>query len=111
MKCCYPSKFHYESIGDGNIETIQSTCPAVDSYNSQQGAASAPQVDPNSCDAHRSEGYECVPFYQCEDGEIIDDGAGLLDIRSASTNSRLCSPNQHDYLIKRIRSNEPNIAF
>ena len=84
MKCCYPSKFHYESIGDGNIETIQSTCPAVDSYNSQQGAASAPQVDPNSCDAHRSEGYECVPFYQCEDGEIIDDGAGLLDIRFVS---------------------------
>merc|ERR1711884_809659 len=26
-------------------------------------------------------GYECVPFYQCENGTIITDGAGLLDPR------------------------------
>ena len=29
-------------------------------------------------------GYECVPYYQCEDGEILTDGAGLFDIRFAA---------------------------
>ena len=29
-----------------------------------------------------SHGYECVPYYQCdEDGAILTDGAGLIDIR------------------------------
>jgi len=26
-------------------------------------------------------GYECVPYYQCHNGTIITDGAGLIDIR------------------------------
>ena len=34
-----------------------------------------------SCSDYKADGYECVPYYQCEDGEIIDDGAGLIDIR------------------------------
>ena len=34
------------------------------------------------CDFYReTEGYECVPYYQCDDGQIITDGAGLIDIR------------------------------
>ena len=24
---------------------------------------------------------ECVPYYQCKDGAIVDDGAGIIDIR------------------------------
>merc|ERR1712061_857572 len=27
-------------------------------------------------------GYECVPYYQCSNGSIITDGAGLIDIRN-----------------------------
>jgi len=27
-------------------------------------------------------GYECVPYYQCSNGTIITDGAGLIDIRN-----------------------------
>merc|ERR1711892_799070 len=27
-------------------------------------------------------GYECVPYYQCHNGSIITDGAGLIDIRN-----------------------------
>jgi len=27
-------------------------------------------------------GYECVPYYQCQNGSIITDGAGLIDIRN-----------------------------
>merc|ERR1719348_1543507 len=34
------------------------------------------------CDFYtEKEGYECVPYYQCDAGTIITDGAGLLDIR------------------------------
>lgn len=29
----------------------------------------------------KSHGFECVPYYQCEDGTILTDGAGLIDIR------------------------------
>jgi len=27
-------------------------------------------------------GYECVPYYQCANGSIITDGAGIIDIRN-----------------------------
>ena len=93
LKCCYNSKSVYESVGleqgYGHGATIQSICPTEESYNTQrqtQNIEAAPAtpapVDTDSCEAYRSEGYECVPYYQCEDGEIIDDGAGLIDIRS-----------------------------
>merc|ERR1719510_2588556 len=36
----------------------------------------------NKCDFYReTEGFECVPYYQCDGGQIITDGAGLIDIR------------------------------
>jgi len=34
------------------------------------------------CDFYKeTEGYECVPYYQCDEGTIITDGYGLIDIR------------------------------
>merc|ERR1712228_748573 len=36
----------------------------------------------NCADYTESLGYECVPYYQCHNGTIITDGAGLIDIRS-----------------------------
>ena len=30
-----------------------------------------------------SQGYECVPYYQCHNGTIITDGGGLIDIRNS----------------------------
>merc|ERR1719334_1928581 len=36
----------------------------------------------NKCDFYReTEGFECVPYYQCDEGTIITDGFGLIDIR------------------------------
>merc|ERR550517_2112387 len=36
-----------------------------------------------NCDQYTEEfGYECVPYYQCHNGTIITDGAGLIDIRN-----------------------------
>jgi len=35
-----------------------------------------------NCDQYTEQyGYECVPYYQCHNGTIITDGAGLIDIR------------------------------
>merc|ERR1711892_332662 len=36
----------------------------------------------NCADCTESLGYECVPYYQCHNGSIITDGAGLIDIRN-----------------------------
>jgi len=36
----------------------------------------------NKCDFYKeTQGFECVPYYQCNDGTIITDGYGLIDIR------------------------------
>ena len=36
-----------------------------------------------NCDEYTEQfGYECVPYYQCSNGTIITDGAGLIDIRN-----------------------------
>eukprot|EP00088_Acartia_fossae_P056814 TRINITY_DN661_c0_g1_i1.p1 TRINITY_DN661_c0_g1~~TRINITY_DN661_c0_g1_i1.p1 ORF type:complete len:605 (+),score=163.65 TRINITY_DN661_c0_g1_i1:52-1866(+) len=38
------------------------------------------------CSHYLDQGYECVPYYNCdENGEIITDGYGLMDIRSGLT--------------------------
>ena len=36
----------------------------------------------NCSDYTEEFGYECVPYYQCSNGTIITDGAGLIDIRN-----------------------------
>ena len=36
----------------------------------------------NCADYTESQGYECVPYYQCYNGTIITDGGGLIDIRN-----------------------------
>merc|ERR1711970_414121 len=36
----------------------------------------------NCADYTATLGYECVPYYQCHNGTIITDGAGLIDIRN-----------------------------
>ena len=36
----------------------------------------------NCADYTEGFGYECVPYYQCSNGTIITDGAGLIDIRN-----------------------------
>merc|ERR1711997_149085 len=36
----------------------------------------------NCADYTESQGYMCVPYYQCSNGTIITDGGGLIDIRT-----------------------------
>jgi len=37
----------------------------------------------SNCTSYEEYGFFCVPFNQCEEGFILQDGAGLIDIRSA----------------------------
>jgi len=46
----------------------------------------------------RHQGYECVPYYLCKDGEIITDGEGVIDLR--------LGPGQAN---KQVGGNCPNI--
>merc|ERR1719184_707439 len=42
----------------------------------------------NKCDFYQeTEGFECVPYHQCDDGTIITDGFGLIDIRFGGTDA------------------------
>jgi len=61
---------------------------APDDYQQTQGAltdkatSSVDNVFENCADYTASQGYECVPYYQCHNGTIITDGGGLIDIRN-----------------------------
>merc|ERR1712038_82613 len=49
-----------------------------------QGDQATVQTDTSyeECADYSGQGYECVPYYQCRNGSIITDGAGLIDIRN-----------------------------
>ena len=47
-----------------------------------QATAVVDHVFENCADYTESQGYECVPYYQCHNGTIITDGGGLIDIRN-----------------------------
>merc|ERR1711971_1367788 len=61
---------------------------APDDYQQTQGAltdkatSNVDNVFENCADYTESQGYECVPYYQCHNGTIITDGGGLIDIRN-----------------------------
>jgi len=61
---------------------------APDDYQPTQGAltdkatSTVDNVFENCADYTASQGYECVPYYQCHNGTIITDGGGLIDIRN-----------------------------
>jgi len=56
-----------------------------DYHTSEQQTKATSSVDnvfENCAEYTESQGYECVPYYQCDNGTIITDGGGLIDIRN-----------------------------
>jgi len=47
-----------------------------------KATSSVDNVFENCADYTETQGYECVPYYQCDNGTIITDGGGLIDIRN-----------------------------
>ena len=73
--------------GNGYEETPASgKFEAPDDYNTNNQVTNAKIEEDNQfehcADYTEKFGYECVPYYQCANGSIITDGAGLIDIRN-----------------------------
>merc|ERR1711936_757728 len=70
------------------VVTNEAGYVAPDDYQPSQGALTSQastavdNVFENCADYTASQGYECVPYYQCHNGSIITDGGGLIDIRN-----------------------------
>ena len=47
-------------------------------------------LDNKKCSEFVDEGYQCVPFYVCNEGEIITHGGGVFSIRG---NKSFCGRN------------------
>merc|ERR1712218_586079 len=58
-------------------DDYQTTAGLVD-----KATTNVDNVFENCADYTESQGYECVPYYQCHNGTIITDGGGLIDIRN-----------------------------
>merc|ERR1711953_1427719 len=58
-------------------DDYQTTAGLVD-----KATTNVDNVFENYADYTESQGYECVPYYQCHNGTIITDGGGLIDIRN-----------------------------
>merc|ERR1712228_1117478 len=58
-------------------DDYQTTAGLVD-----KATTNVDNVFENCADYTESQGYECVPYYQCHNGTIITDGSGLIDIRN-----------------------------
>merc|ERR1711988_1153832 len=78
-------------FGDSQVEEVKNEAgyTAPDDYQEvsigKLNSVATTEVDnvfENCVDYTASQGYECVPYYQCNNGTIITDGEGLIDIRN-----------------------------
>merc|ERR1711872_380428 len=78
-------------FGDSQVEEVKNEAgyTAPDDYqeasSEKLSSVATTEVDnvfENCADYTASQGYECVPYYQCNNGTIITDGGGLIDIRN-----------------------------
>merc|ERR1711962_396690 len=80
-----------EVFGDSQVEEVKNEAgyTAPDDYQEASigklNSVATTEVDnvfENCADYTASQGYECVPYSQCNNGTIITDGEGLIDIRN-----------------------------
>jgi len=73
------------SDGDDDCGPMHSPmdAPQMEQHHEEVQKAEVIRADAGkNCDDYGgSHGHECVPYYQCDGGEIITDGMGLIDIR------------------------------
>lgn len=67
---------------DGNYQNDNYESPNAASANYKPTQNQVVKNDGEHCSAYASQGYKCVPFRLCDEyGEIIKDGASLIDVR------------------------------
>merc|ERR1719310_1809414 len=67
------------------VDIVKGATTLTSDYNSNQVSQAQVESDrtfPDCSDYSDQLGYQCVPYYQCANGTIITDGAGLIDIRN-----------------------------
>jgi len=67
------------------VEIVKGSATLTSDYNTNQVSQAQVESDRTfeDCSDYTEQlGYECVPYYQCSNGSIITDGAGLIDIRN-----------------------------
>ena len=67
------------------VEIVKGATSLTSDYNTNQVSQAQVESDrtfPDCSDYSQQLGYQCVPYYQCSNGTIITDGAGLIDIRN-----------------------------
>ena len=67
------------------VEIVKGATTLTSDYNTNQVSQAQVESDrtfPDCSDYSDQLGYQCVPYYQCSNGTIITDGAGLIDIRN-----------------------------
>merc|ERR1719507_2469307 len=67
------------------VEIVKGATTLTSDYNTNQVSQAQVESDrtfPDCSDYSEQLGYQCVPYYQCSNGTIITDGAGLIDIRN-----------------------------
>lgn len=88
------------SSQQGNLDDLISQV-FNDNNNSNNNPVANPNIKPNTdgtilgVNNQNNVGRqdcECVPYYQCQNGTILDDGIGLIDIRSGFGADRPQSP-------------------
>ncbi|XP_011299038.1 serine protease 52 [Fopius arisanus] len=58
---------------DGNVDKLIESVFGTGGNNDQR-------ID-NQKNSNNNDDCECVPYYQCQNGSIVDDGVGIIDIR------------------------------
>jgi len=88
-----PKDIQVEPYVEPQTEYVEPKAPQVDNYdkpdnyvesdyNNIDKAEVEVNTDFENCYSYTEDlGYECVPYYQCHNGTIITDGAGLIDVR------------------------------
>ena len=67
------------------VEIVKGAASLTADYNTNQVSQAQVETDRTfpDCSSYTEQlGYQCVPYYQCANGTIITDGAGLIDIRN-----------------------------
>ena len=69
-----------EDVDDAVLQSIFG-----DATNPNQPDGNSPTPEVNNNNAVESD-CECVPYYQCSNGTVVDNGVGIIDIRSGFAN-------------------------
>ena len=87
-----PVSIHKPCIPDdntnSNIEEYEDVQDLVEIIDIIDGLPDDQEVDPN-CTAYADSGYQCVDYFNCEEGNIITDGSFNIDVRARHVRPKL----------------------